>query len=106
MCLGQDRFQVTVGFVTDEGADIARVASQAGDSGTFYFFRPQNWEVLLKVLDNCGGTTDQFWVFAAGATTLEWTFTVTDTDTGATRSYTVPQGSGGRVANTMAFDCP
>ena len=108
MCLGEDgRFRTTVSFVGPEGPSIAKAAAQDGKSGIFSFFESSNWEVVVKVLDNCGGTTNNYWVFSAGATSLEWSLTVTDTVSQAVQSYTIPAGStGGRITNTMAFACP
>lgn len=106
-CLGaNDRFRAEVDFVGPRGPGTAKGAAESSDSGIFYFFREDNWEVVVKVLSNCGGLTDSFWVFSAGATTLEWTLTVTDTMTGESKSYTTPERSGRPITNTMAFACP
>ena len=43
------------------------------DSGLFYYRNPQNWEMLVKVLDACS-FSQRFWVFAAATTvSLLWT---------------------------------
>ena len=52
----------------------------------FYFFNPDNWEMLVKVLDGCA-INDHFWVFHAATTNVEYTLTVTDTVVGTTEVY-------------------
>jgi len=90
-CLQGKRFQVEIewsGYVGDGGL-AGTVAGASADSGLFYFFSPSNWEVLVKVLNACQ-QNDRFWVFAAAATSLQYTITVTDTLTGAVRTYSSP----------------
>ncbi|RMH22083.1 MAG: hypothetical protein D6696_04140 [Acidobacteria bacterium] len=108
LCLAGGRFQVEAEYHTPDGGGPARVAKADAISGNFYFFRPQNWELLVKVLDNCNGPTGKYWVYAAGATTLGCTLTVTDTVSGETRVYDKPFGTPAMaVADTGAFDvCP
>jgi N-acetylneuraminic acid mutarotase len=93
-CLQGARFRVEVDwhdFVGNGGA--AQVAaSGTPDSGLFWFYGPDNWEVLVKVLNGCQ-QNDRYWVFAAAATTLQYTMTVTDTATGAVRTYSNPLGA-------------
>lgn len=105
LCVQGNRFKVEIawkGFGNDGGA--ARVVSQqTGDSGLFYFFGPNNWEILVKVLDACSNN-NRYWVFAASATTLQYTLTVTDTQTGAVRSYFNPLGNpAAAITDTEAF---
>ena len=77
------------------------------DSGSFYFFSPANKEVLIKVIDGCG-FNQHFWVFAAAASNVEYTLTVTDTQTGQTRTYDNALGQASpAVTDTNAFaTCP
>ncbi|MCP3957148.1 MAG: hypothetical protein GY719_04790 [bacterium] len=89
--------------VTIPGAGLARSA----DSGLFYFFSRDNWELLVKVLDGCG-INERFWVFAAATTDVEYTLTVTDTETDQVRTYTNPLGQAAdAITDTEAFaTCP
>ena len=79
LCLDDGRFAVEAQWATPSGAaGSARVASaRTHESGLFWFFEPDNWELQVKVLDGCG-LTGHFWVFAAASTNVEYTLTVTD----------------------------
>jgi len=108
-CLQESRFRVEVqwsGF-GDDGGMAHTVPGATADSGLFYFFGPNNWEILVKVLNACGsggGRNDRFWVFAASATTLKYEMTVTDTQTGARRTYVNALGvSSPATTDTEAF---
>jgi hypothetical protein len=83
------------------------VPGAAADSGLFWFFGPQNWELLVKVLDGCA-VNGHVWVFAAATTTVEHTLVVTDTLTGASARYDNPAGRPApAVTDTLAFAaCP
>ena len=79
-----DRFKYSVEARNAAGLTISGGAGRADDGQTlFYFFDPANWEMLVKVLDGCE-INNHFWVFAAAATDVEYTLTVTDTETGRT----------------------
>ena len=109
-CLQDDRFKVRTHWRTTTGrrdsGPVVPVSSD--DSGLFYFFSPDNWEVLLKVLNACNSTQPRFWVFAAATTNVEYTLTVTDTQEQVARSYFKPQGPPApAITDTNAFaTCP
>ena len=77
------------------------------DSGLFYFFGPDNAEILLKVLNACT-FNDHFWVFTAATTNVEYTITVTDTQEDVSNTYSNPLGErAAAVTDTTAFaTCP
>jgi hypothetical protein len=78
LCLGGGRFRATLGWKSGPGSQGAGHARSLGrDSGWFWFFGPDNAEVLVKVLDGCA-VNDAYWVFAAGLTTLEVDLRVED----------------------------
>lgn len=52
----------------------------------------ENPEVLVKVLDG-RAVNGSYWVFFGGLTDLEYTVTVSDSETGLTKSYRKPSGS-------------
>lgn len=79
------------------------------DSALFWFFRPTNWEVIVKVLDGCAAN-GHVWVFIAAITNQEYTVEVSE-ETGAPinrrRTYTNPQGTRSPAfTDTQAFSCP
>ncbi len=108
-CLNQSRFEVEVewrDFAGDTGLGRA-VSHGSADSGLFWFFTPENWEMLVKVLDGCG-INGYHWVFAGATTNVEYTLRVTDTETGQVREYFNPLGrSAPAITDTSAFaTCP
>jgi hypothetical protein len=110
-CLQDDRFKVRTHWRTtfgtrDTGPAVQGVSSD--DSGLFYFFNQDNWEVLLKVLNACSSTQPRFWVFSAATTNVEYTITVVDTQEQQARSYFKPQGPPApAITDTNAFaTCP
>ena len=106
LCLNRGRFRVDVDFRDFEGnAGVARVVptTPADDSGLFWFFAEENWEMLVKVLDGCA-INGHFWVFAAATTDVEYTLRVSDTLTGAASTYFNPLGNAAEaLADTQAF---
>ncbi len=109
MCLDGGRFQVTADWRDVHGNTGPGSVSPLGEDywGVFWFFSRMNGELLVKVLDGCE-YNDYQWVFAAGATNVEYTLTVTDTVTGESRTYDNPQGmAAAPVLDTAAFaTCP
>jgi len=82
-----DRFRVTADFLTRDGeAGQGQGGELTSDTGFFYFFSPNNVEVVVKVLNGCD-INNRFWVFAGGLTDVEVVLTVEDTQTGATQTY-------------------
>ncbi len=109
MCLNQDRFQVEIvwrDFDGNEG-DGQVVPFGSDDSGLFWFFDADNWEVLVKVLNGCS-LNDHYWVFAAATTDVEYTLRVTDTANGTVKTYANALGEASpSVTDTAAFmTCP
>lgn len=114
VCLGEDgRFAVELAwrdFVGNTG--VGRQVhlpegglAESGDSGLFFFFDEANWEMLVKVLDGCR-YNGHFWVFGAATTDVEYRLRVTDTETGAVKSYVNPLGNDAAALNDiMAFPC-
>lgn len=109
LCLNGGRFRVEVDWKVPDGsegmANVVPVSSD--DSGLLYFFTPDNWEMLIKVLNACS-STDRYWVFFAATTNVEFVVTVTDVQTGKVKTYLNPQGNSAHaVTDTGAFaTCP
>jgi Right handed beta helix region len=106
LCLGGDRFRVAVSFKTVYGSTGSGQAVQlTPGTGYVWFFDPGNVELTIKALDGCG-VNGRFWIFLSGLTNVEVTVQVTDTATGAARTYRNPQGRTFRtVLDTGAFTC-
>lgn len=87
----QNRFQVEVSFVDPRngGAGKGLATQLTDDTGVFWFFAPSNLELMVKVLDG-SGVNGHFWVFYGALSDVEYTITVTDTATGAQRTYHNP----------------
>ena len=106
--IGKGRFQVDVDFRDFSGATgNGMVLRQTRRSGEFWFFTPDNVELVVQVLNECG-EFDHFWVFAGGLTNVEVTLTVTDTQSGVVKSYDNPLGTPFQpIQDTAAFaTCP
>ncbi len=69
---------------------------------SFWFFSSNNLELIIKVLD-ARVINNHFWVFYGALSNVEYTITVTDTQTGAVKTYFNPQGQLASVADTSAF---
>jgi len=110
LCLNNDRFAVTAEYQQSPlGASFQATAVRlTADTGYFWFFDPDNVELVTKVLNGCG-TNDAYWVFAAGLTNLGVHLTVTDLQSGVLmRTYDNPVGTPfAPIQDTEAFTtCP
>jgi streptogramin lyase len=104
LCLGNPgRFRISVVWSSPEGTGGVGTAHPiTSNTGGFWFFDPTNLELVVKVLD--GREIDgHFWVFYGSLTNVQFTLTVTDTQTGAVKTYFNPQGQLASVADTSAF---
>lgn len=103
MCLNGGRFAVEVSFkdfqgTTGRGGGLGL----SDDSATFWFFRRENLELLVKVLDG-RPVNGKFWVFYGALSNVEYTLRVTDTETGMVKTYFNPSRRFGSVGDTGAF---
>jgi hypothetical protein len=108
LCLQGGRFRVETEWETPRGSrGKGRAVPLTADTGYFWFFRDSNVEQVVKVHDACA-FDQSFWVFAAGLTNVRVLTTVTDTHTGASRTYRNDQGRAFQpVQDTDAFPaCP
>jgi hypothetical protein len=105
LCLNEGRFRVEVAWEAPNGhRGSGRAVELTSDSGYFWFFSPDNVELVVKLLDGCFDPFDSFWFFAAGLTDVAVEITVTDTMTGAVKRYHNPLGSAFEpVFDTAAF---
>lgn len=106
LCLNHGRFKVEAAYNTGSQSGQATVVKLTDETGYFWFFNQNNVEAVVKVLDACG-LNQKFWVFAGGLTNVQTVITVTDTQTGAIRTYTNPQGTPfAPIQDTSALSCP
>lgn len=91
---GDRRFRATMTFQTVQSGGLSGSAQAiqlaplgVTRGGQFWFFSQDNPELLLKVLDGCT-VNGRYWVFFSAGTNVGYTLTVTDTLTGAAKTYT------------------
>lgn len=85
------RFLVSVAWSSATSSGAGHPVSLTSSAGYFWFFDPENVEVVVKVLDWCPAGNAIF--FAAGLTDLEVSLTLTDSVTGDSRSWVNPRGT-------------
>ena len=105
LCLGDgDRFRVEIGWTDFQGqTGPGRAAGLATeDTGSFWFFNPDNIEMVVKALDG-RQNNDHLWIFYGSLTNVEFEMTVTDTQSSLTKVYTNPPGNFASVGDTLAF---
>ncbi len=104
LCLNNGRFQVQVAWqVVSQGTNgLGQALSLTGDSGYFWFFSNNNVELVVKVVDG-RPVNGKFWVFYGALSDVQYAITVTDTLTGAVKTYPNPQGRLASVADVNAF---
>ncbi len=103
LCLSGGRFEVKASWRDFAGhTGSGHAAPLSADTGTFWFFDPANVETILKVLDGTS-LNDHFWVFYGALSNVEYTLTVTDTQTGLARRYFNPSGIFASVGDTQGF---
>ena len=105
LCLLDGRFKVEATWRDFDGNAGAGQAAQLTDAtGTFWFFTPDNVEVVVKVLDACYQPFNRFWVFAASLTNVEVELTVTDLYPVEIQTYFNPLGNPAEpIQDTNAF---
>jgi hypothetical protein len=108
LCLNNGRFSVRTQWATSDGnSGAGQAVAVTADAGYFWFFSSDNVEVFVKELNACSFNS-RFWTFAGGLTNVNVVMTVTDTQTGAVKTYTNPQGTPfAPIQDTNAFAmCP
>ena len=94
LCLHDGRFAVRVtwrDFLGQSGSGKVTPA-RSRESGLFYFFSPDNWELQVKVLDGCA-INGRFWVFSAASTDVGYTLEIEDLVAHTGVSYENPLGT-------------
>jgi hypothetical protein len=103
LCLTQDRFRVEVSWrVPAQGTSgVGTAIPITDDTGTFWFFTPNNLELMIKCSTR-GHQRSLLGLFGA-LSDVAYTVVVTDTVTGAVKRYENPSGRLASVADTDAF---
>lgn len=113
LCALGTRFKIQVDWRTSQSSGQGKVLESFSDGGLFYFFDPGDGDLLVQLLNACK-EDNHFWVFATPrrdgdrTSVVEYELTVTDTMTGATKSYFNPLGQPAvPIVDTSAFaTCP
>lgn len=107
--LAGDAYAVSARWTRPDGSTgtaRGRRFADADDSASFYFFRPGNKELVVKVLPGCA-VNGHTWVFAGGLTDLEVELEVVELATGTPRLYrNLPGTPFVPIQDTRAFACP
>lgn len=112
VCLLSDRFRVSIGFINQFanppapgsflGAKLV-AGVQNPDVATFGISSPQAIEVVVRIQDTRPFGLNRFDVYYGGLTDLEYTVTVTDTQTGTTKTYRNAPGTVGGGVDRTSF---
>jgi len=105
LCLNGNRFRVAVAWKNpyDGGSTgVGKAVPLTSDSGTFWFFTASNIELVIKILD--GRTVNgKFWVLYGALSDVEYTITITDTQTAYVKSYFNPGRNLASIADVNAL---
>lgn len=107
LCLA-DRFSVRIEWRApdDSEGNGTVVPGFSDDSGLFWFFEPDNWEVLVKAIEGCV-INDHLWIFSASTTNVFYRMEVNDVAAGRQKIYfNYPGPPAPAVTDTTAFPCP
>jgi hypothetical protein len=89
LCLGPaGRFEARVSWKNPFNGETGTGRSRplSADTGSFWFFGPDNQELMVKILD-ARAVNGHFWFYMGSLSNVEYTVTVTDTATGAEKTY-------------------
>ncbi len=107
LCLRGGRFEVQVHWKNNDRAGDYGVGRSvpvdvSDESGLFWFFNPDNVELVVKVLDG-RAIDDHHWVFYGALSDVEYWVTVQDVAAGVRRTYHNEQGRICGQNDTKAF---
>jgi CSLREA domain-containing protein len=105
LCLQEGRFRVSAALIERFPSRGAQAVPLTDDTGNYWFFAPDNLEIMVKVLNGCA-VNGHWWLFASGLTDVGVHLEAVDLGTGRTR---VIEHEGGTTfpprLNTTAFPC-
>lgn len=100
-CVQGGRFSIEVYLFSTNS--FAQVFTSSSESAVFWFFSSSNWEVVAKVLNGCA-INNNYWVFAAGATSQNYQVNFFDYGRGKSNGYSgfCPLADTGQI---IGFPC-
>ncbi len=110
LCLNS-RFSITAQYRTNPTPGTptdgnAHVVVAGPNSGIFWFFGSDNWEILVKSINACT-LNDRYWVFSAATTNVFYRLEVTDVHGAQKIYFNYPGPPAPAVTDTDAFaTCP
>jgi hypothetical protein len=111
LCL-QNRFQITTKWRTNPAPGTGpdgngSVVVAGANSGIFWFFSSDNWEVMAKALNGCG-LNSRYWIYSAATTNVFYRMDVIDVRAGVQKIYfNYPGPPAPAVTDSSAFaTCP
>jgi len=105
LCLGGGRFRVEVewsDFAGNSGQGHASPLANSADTGFFWFFDASIVELVVKVIDG-RDLNGHFWVYYGALSNVEYTITITDTETDEVQVYRNPSGTFASEGDILAF---
>ncbi|MDQ2870358.1 MAG: S8 family serine peptidase [Acidobacteriota bacterium] len=104
LCLNGGRFRVQAAWRAPALASggVGRAVALTGDAGYFWFFSANNVELVVKLVDG-RALNGRYWFFSGALSDVEYTIAVTDTATGAVRTYFNPSQTLSSIADVSAF---
>ncbi|MDX1631864.1 MAG: hypothetical protein R3234_08380, partial [Thermoanaerobaculia bacterium] len=92
LCLGEGRFRVEATWhEAGESPTRARAETLTDDTGFFWFFDPDNLEIVTKILRACP-VNGSYWLYASGLTDVGAALRIRDLRTGAVTTFENPPG--------------
>lgn len=103
-----NRFRVRVTWTDfEQHSGPGRAVPFTSDSGFFYFFDPNNLELLVKMVRACGTSYDSYWFFNAAASNVALDYEILDTVACVFKEYENLLGNFASFGDTGAFlTCP
>lgn len=103
VCLDDGRYLARVAWK----APVAHAGDASGlplspDTGAFWFFDPDNIELIVKAIDG-GGTNGHEWIYYGALSNVEYSLDVTDSLTGEAKRYFNPAGRFASAGDILAF---
>jgi len=103
LCLNNGRFKVQVNWAANNQSGSGTAVNMTNDTGHFWFFNSANVELVVKALDG-RPVNGKWWIFYGALSNVFYSMTVTDTQTGAVRTYINPPGTFASRGDTDAFN--